>query len=317
MLAAASDARSSRAPAACSRIGSHERRLRYHRQMRYLVGLVLPRPRRRRRLSSPAGRAPARRSRSPSPTKYVGQTRAARGRGHGPGRAAVEPSRSSSSRTASRRRSSRSTQPRQGRDQAGRRRPRPHHPRRSASRRVPDLKSGPARIVVTAARPVLYGMRTTAVDGDATTSRSGSSRRASRSSRPSTTSTSAAPRWSSIARRRPTSSRACASATSNTRAIRASGAKRRGRAHRRPGAAGRVLRAALRPGRQHADARCSRATRPATGARADFDHRPSPSRSRRAGSSSTTSSSTASCRRSSTGTTEVKPEGDNLREVPA
>ena len=62
------------------------------------------------------------------------------------------------------------------------------------------------------------------VDTRAATSRSGSSGRASRSSRRITTSITAAPRWSSTARRRKTSRRACWSATSSIRDIRRPGA---------------------------------------------------------------------------------------------
>ena len=58
---------------------------------------------------------------------------------------------------------------------------------------VPDLQSGAARILVTAGRPVLRGMRTVESTA-ATTCRCGSSGRASRWSRRTTTSISAAPR---------------------------------------------------------------------------------------------------------------------------
>ena len=65
---------------------------------------------------------------------------------------------------------------------------------------VEGIKSGPARIVVTASRPVLFGLRKVAPRRP-TTCRSGSSDRASPWCPPTITSTRAAPSWSSIASR--------------------------------------------------------------------------------------------------------------------
>ena len=85
---------------------------------------------------------------------------------------------------------------------------------------LPDLESGPARIVVRASRPVLYGLRSVS----STTThdvRCGSSRRRSPCSRRSTTSTTAAAS-SSCTARRPADvvNRACASATRSIPATR-------------------------------------------------------------------------------------------------
>ena len=84
--------------------------------------------------------------------------------------------------------------------------------------------------------------------------RAGAARAAARRgrSRRITTSTSAAPRWSSTARRRPTSQSGVRVGDVEYPGFPAVG-RRRGQ--RRSGAARRVLRAALRPGPQHADAR--------------------------------------------------------------
>ena len=93
---------------------------------------------------------------------------------------------------------------------------------------IPDLKSGPAKILVTAERAGDVRHAQGAVVRLAR--RAGAPREAGRSrcSRPSTTSTSADPRWSCIAPRPPTSSRACRSATSSIRATRRRGAKLEG-----------------------------------------------------------------------------------------
>ena len=138
-----------------------------------------------------------------------------------------------SSRTAS---SCRCSTPRRaaGRaGQAGRRRPACVVTREIGKQAVPELQSGAGAIIVTASRPVLYGIRTVAVDGDAATCRSGSSGRGCRSSRRITTSTTAAPRWWSTARRRTTSRPASSSATSSIPGYPGVGAARRRREDRR------------------------------------------------------------------------------------
>ena len=91
-------------------------------------------------------------------------------------------------------------------------------------RAIPELQSGPARLVVRAARPVLYGLRAGGIDRRRATCRCGSSRRASPCSRRSTSSTTAAASSSSTAPRRRTWSPASASATRSIPASRRSGA---------------------------------------------------------------------------------------------
>ena len=120
-------------------------------------------------------------------------------------------------------------------------------------RAVPQLKPGKARIVVDATRPVLFGYREVSSTRRAATSRCGSRRRASRVALDCTTSSTTAARRSS--------STACtpADADSGVRVgdvvypgFPAAGA---GVAGADAVAAGGVLRAALRPGPQHADQR--------------------------------------------------------------
>ena len=116
--------------------------------------------------------------------------------------------------------------------------------------------------------------------------------------------------------RPPTCSPACSSATSSIPAIPASGAGTvDGVTIDDP--AVRVAFFALRHDQdcQHADPRCSPATRPATPRAPISTTACSRSRSRRAASSSPTRSSTRVVPAILAGTTDVKPEGDTLVEV--
>ena len=153
--------------------------------MRYLLG-PHPDP----RCSPPAARyvVAGRPARSVDRDRQAREIRrhrhAARGRRSARPGAQLSPAcRSSSSRTASRRRSTRST------TAAGRRRIKLDGPDKLRITRddrqagVPDLKTGPARIVVTASRPVLRGIAHASSRPRRTTCRSGSSGRRSRSSR--------------------------------------------------------------------------------------------------------------------------------------
>ena len=181
---------------------------------------------------------------------------------------------------------------------------------------IPDLKSGPARILVTAERPVLYGMRKT---------KSTASRDVQvRLEKPTIAVLStkhyinlggsemvvyrATPADVDVGRagRRPRISRLPRERRED----------RRGQ-HHRSRRQDRVHRAPLRPGRQHADVRASRGTKRATPRAPTSIGSPSPSRSRRAASSWTKRSSSGSSRRSSRRTNEVNPQGSTIEKFVA
>ena len=102
------------------------------------------------------------------------------------------------------------------------------------------------------------------------------------------------------------------------RVSRLPGGGRRGRRRQdqRSGAARRVLRAAARPGSEDADPRSSRATRPATPRAPTSTTASSRSRSRRSRIELDDTLLDRVVPAILEGTTEVKPEGDNAREVP-
>ena len=200
------------------------------------------------------------RSRSPSPRSSSAPRRRSRSSSRRPGRR-CRSSTSSSSRTASRRRS---TPGRHGRRRRRHRRATgSSSPASSASRRCPTSSPAPARIIVTAARPVLRGIRT--VESTATRDVQ------VRLERPRVSVVSThhyinlggtemvrLPRHA-----RTTSSRACWSATSSIPATRRP-APGRGRHDHRPGAARRLLRAAATTRTSTRRCASSRATPPAT-----------------------------------------------------
>ena len=186
-----------------------------------------------------------------------------------------------------------------------------HITREIGKQTVPDLKSGPAKIIVTAARQVVRNIRTV----ESTVTRDVQVRlERPRVSVVSTHHYINLGGTEMVVYRVTPERRRVGRAGRRRRVSRLPGDRgaRRGRHDHRPVAARRVLRAALRPGPQHADARLRARRRRQHRARRLRLHRASPSRSRRAASSWTTSSSTASCRPSSKARTEVKPEGDTL-----
>ena len=121
----------------------------------------------------------------------------------------------------------------------------------------PELANGPAKITITAERPVFFGLRTIS-SSFATMCRCGSIRRGSRWCRSTTSSISAAPSSWCCGRRRKMSRPACRSAT---RGIRLSGPAV---GLSRSGVARRLLRASPRSGRQHRASPPTRAMPPAT-----------------------------------------------------
>ena len=244
------------------------------------------------------------------PEKFVGRPRRSRSR-RGARRRGLEHLTSSSSRTASSSRSSR---------WPIRRAPRSSRtapigwwsPVRSGSRRCPSCKSGSAAIIVTAARKVLYGIRTV----ESTARRDFKVRlerpRVVGASRRTTTSITAAPRWSCTASRRTTSTSGVLVGDVEYPGYPATGAALEGVKIADPAAARGVLRAAARSGPEDAD--------PALRPRRGRQHGPRRLRLPRVPEAvqaqphrrSTTSCSIASCRPSSKARPEVKPDGDTL-----
>ena len=260
-----------------------------------------------------AGRLPGPSIEIAKPDKFVGAATPLEVAVTAPGRARCRACRSPSSRTASRRRSTRSGRPGSAADEAGR----PRHGRSRATigkqTRARAQDRAPARIIVTAARPVLRGMRTLDVDAPRRDVQVRLERPRVAVALDASLHQPRRHRDGRLSRRRRTTwSRACWSATSSIPAIPRPARSVEGVTITDP-----ALRVAFFALRYDQDLNTPmRALRARRGrqhrARRLRLHRRSRSRSRRAASSSTTSSSIASCRRSSRARPRSSPTGDTL-----